>query len=91
MEAKVRVREDGSVTLPASLLERSNIRPGETLSVVDVDGLLILTRTADEVSHLAWEIERDLRDAGVSMAEMFEGLRAERERYYQEKYQSGRS
>ena len=91
MGLTVALREDGTVALRANLLQRLKMKPGDTLNVVELDGMLVLTRDADTVSELAHEIERDLIQSGASMDEMFAGLRRERERYYQEKYGSGRS
>lgn len=46
MAATVQVRQRGTLTLPAEVRQRYNIQPGDTFSLVDLDGLLVLTPLA---------------------------------------------
>jgi AbrB family looped-hinge helix DNA binding protein len=86
MDATVQVRQRGSLTLPATLRERYNIKPGDTFRIVDLDGVLVLTPTVPLVPELAREIERARVESGLSAKEMLASLRTQRERYVREKY-----
>ena len=88
-ETAIQVRKRGVVTLPAELRERHNIREGDTLRVIDLDGVFVLTRMVSLVPELAQEIERLRLEAGVTTEEMLQGLREQRERYYAENYEAG--
>jgi AbrB family looped-hinge helix DNA binding protein len=88
MEYIVRVSRRGALTLPAKLRRAYGIQPGDSLRLVDLDGLLALTpmRWAASVAELAREIERARLDAGLSTESLLAGLQEQRERYYRETY-----
>lgn len=74
------------MTIPSELREKYDIREGDTFQLVDMDGIFVLTPMVPMVPELAREIERFRLESGVSTEELMQGLRGERERYYQEKY-----
>jgi bifunctional DNA-binding transcriptional regulator/antitoxin component of YhaV-PrlF toxin-antitoxin module len=86
MESTVQVRQRGTLTLPAGLREKYGIEPGDTFRLVDLDGIFVLTPMVTMVPELAREIERARREAGLSIEELLDGLREQRERYYRENY-----
>ena len=75
-------------TLPASLRDKYGIEEGDSFRLVDLDGILVLTPMVPMVPELAREIERLRLDAGLSVEEMLDSLRAQREKAYQERYGS---
>jgi bifunctional DNA-binding transcriptional regulator/antitoxin component of YhaV-PrlF toxin-antitoxin module len=77
----IQVRQRGSLTLPASLRKRYNIKTGDTYRIIDLDGILIFTPMVPMVPELAREIERARIEAGISTEEMLSTLREQRERY----------
>lgn len=81
MEATIQVRKRGVLTLPSDLREKYAIQEGDTFRLVDIDGIFVLTPMVPMVPELAREIERIREEAGVSMGELLQGLREERERY----------
>jgi bifunctional DNA-binding transcriptional regulator/antitoxin component of YhaV-PrlF toxin-antitoxin module len=85
-EATVQVRQRGTLTLPADLREKYGIQPGDTYHLVALDGILILTPMVPMVPELAREIERMRIDAGLSVEELLEALREQREQYHTEHY-----
>lgn len=89
MEGTIRVRKRGVVTLPAELREKYGIEEGDTFRVLDLDGLFVLTPMVPMVPELAREIENMRLEAGISIAELLEGLREQRESYYREHYTHG--
>ena len=87
-ETAIQVRKRGVVTLPADLREKHNIQEGDTLRVIDLEGVFVLTRKVSLVPELAQELERLRLEAGVTTEEMLAGLREQRERYYAENYEA---
>jgi AbrB family looped-hinge helix DNA binding protein len=81
MSVTVQVRERGVVTLPAGVREKYGIRTGDTLRLVDLDGVLVLSPVATMVPELAHEIERLRLEAGLTIDELLQGLREQREKY----------
>lgn len=86
MSMTVQVRQRGTITLPAPVRRRYNIETGDSFHLLDLDGVLVLSPMAPIVPELAREIERARIDAGLSVEEMLQGLREEREKYVTEKY-----
>ncbi len=81
----IQIRQRGSLTLPASLRKRYNIKPGDTFRIIDLEGILVFTPMIPMVPELAREIERARIEAGLSTEEMLRALREQRERYSQDK------
>jgi len=86
MEATIQVRQRGTMTLPANLRQKYGIRAGDTFRLVDLDGIFVLTPMMPIVPELAREIERPRRETGLGLEELLNGLREQREQYYQERY-----
>ena len=91
MESTIQIRKRGVLTLPSELREKYTIQEGDTYRLVDMDGIFVLTPMVPMVPELAREIERIRKEAGLSLEELLDGLKEERERYYQEKYESSQS
>ena len=81
MDVTIQVRERGVVTLPARVREKYGIRTGDTLRLVDLDGLLVLAPMAPMVPELAHEIKRLRLEAGLTIDDLLQALRAQREKY----------
>ncbi len=86
MSTTIQVRQRGAITLPVEFRQRYNIQPGDTFRLVDLDGIFVLTPMAPLVPELAREIERARIEAGLSVEEMLQALREQREQYVAEKY-----
>jgi len=87
----IRVGNQGTITLPANLREKYGIKNGDIFRLVDLDGLFILTPMVLMVPELAREIEQVRLEAGLSIEELLNGLREQRQRYNQEKYGSAKT
>jgi bifunctional DNA-binding transcriptional regulator/antitoxin component of YhaV-PrlF toxin-antitoxin module len=86
MELTIQVRERGVVTLPAELREKYNIENGKIFRLVDLDGIFVFVPMLPMVPELANEIERIRLEAGLSIDELMDDLRKQRERYNRKKY-----
>ncbi len=81
MEEVIQIRKRGVVTLPAELRTKYGIEEGDTLRLIDFDGIFVLTPVVPMVPELAREIEKMRLEAGLSIQELLEGLREQRARY----------
>ena len=88
MDKTIQIRNRGVMTLPADLRDKYGIQSGDSYRVLDLDGIFVLTPMVPMVPELAREIERARLEAGLSVEELLEGLREQREQYHAETYES---
>jgi bifunctional DNA-binding transcriptional regulator/antitoxin component of YhaV-PrlF toxin-antitoxin module len=88
MNAVVQLGKEGTVALPAEIVQRYRIEPGDSLEVIDLGGVLLIVPVGEgpSVTDLALEIDAARQEAGLSMDELLASLREERRRYYAEHY-----
>lgn len=89
MDNVIQVRNRGVITLPADLRAKYGIENGDIFRLVDLDGVFVLTPMVPMVPELAREIEQARLEAGLSIEELLQGLRDQRQRYVREKYGDG--
>lgn len=70
MSRTIQIRQRGTVTLPAALREKYGLRDGDPLSVVDLDGAILLTPKLLVVPRLAEELERLRKKKGLSLKDL---------------------
>lgn len=80
------VRDRGVITIPANLREKYGIENGDILRLVDLDGVFVLTPMEPMVPELARKIEQACLEAGLSIEDLLQGLREQRQRYSREKF-----
>lgn len=81
MNAPIQVRQRGTLTLPADLRAKYDIKEGDTFYLLDLEGIFVLTPMVPLVPELAREIERLRVEAGLSTQELLAGLREQRAKY----------
>ena len=81
MVTTIRVCKRGLITLPAKLRKKYEIQAGDTLHLIDLDGVFVLSPRECRVPELAREIECIRQESEVSMDELLQGLREQREQY----------
>lgn len=89
MDVVIQVRNRGVITLPAEIREKYGIENGDIFRLVDLDGVFVLTPLVPMVPELAREIEQIRLEAGLSIEDLLQELRDQRERYVQERYGIG--
>jgi bifunctional DNA-binding transcriptional regulator/antitoxin component of YhaV-PrlF toxin-antitoxin module len=77
----VRMAQRGVVTLPKTLRESYNLRPGDDLTLLDLGGVFVLSPRRSEVDSLANRLTQALTERGQTLETMLQALREERERY----------
>lgn len=85
----VRMGKRGVITIPVELRDKHNIQAGDIFSILDLGGVFVLSPGVSEVERNAREIEKLLQQQGVSLEELLDALRVERDRYFQERYGQG--
>lgn len=76
----VRLRERGQLTIPQAARDLLSMKEGDTLTLIQVDDLLVLGATQPQVPRLSAEFSRIMDEEGVSLADLLEGLNEERQR-----------
>ncbi len=66
----VQVRQRGTLTLPAELREKYRLGDGDPLSVVDLDGAILLTPKVLLVPRLAAEMQRLRKARKLSLKDL---------------------
>lgn len=66
----IQVRGRGTVTLPAALREKYRLDEGDPLTLVDLDGILLLSPRILVVPRLAVEMERLRRARKLSLKDL---------------------
>ncbi|MBK8050847.1 MAG: AbrB/MazE/SpoVT family DNA-binding domain-containing protein [Anaerolineales bacterium] len=74
----VRVRERGQLTIPQAAREELDIKEGDTLTLIQIEGLLVLEVRQPLVPQLSEQFSRQMDEAGVSLADLLIGLEEER-------------
>ncbi len=77
----INITQRGVLTLPKSIRNRYKLKPGDSLTLLDVDGVLVLSPLRSEIDLLADRMNKSLLEEGGTLESMLRSLREERERY----------
>lgn len=77
----VQLSQRGVLTLPKVLRDQYNLQPGDQFTLVDLDGVFLLSPQRSQVDYLADSVAKNLAKQGESLESMMAALREERERY----------
>lgn len=83
----IRLRERGQLTLPQAVRKSLDLSAGVVLTLVQIDNVLLLSRRESEIPELSQQFSVLMQEAGVSLAELLEGLDEERELIWKERLQ----
>ena len=75
------VSQRGVVTLPKAIRDRYHLKPGDQLTLLDLDGVMVLSPVKSEIDAVADRIAKELEKRGESLESMLLTLREEREKY----------
>ncbi len=71
----------GVVTFPKEIRETHKLKPGDTITLVDLGGVFLLSPRVSEIDELSSRITRSLTEQGEDLESMLQVLRERRERY----------
>ena len=77
----LQVAQRGLITLPKALRQAYRIREGDTLTLLDLGGVFVLSPHRSAIDGLAEELRATLLDQGENLESMLQALREAREQY----------
>lgn len=77
----LQVAQRGLVTLPKEVRQAHNIQPGQQMTLLDLDGVFVLSRRPSQVDALADRIADELAERGETLESMLQTLREVRAEY----------
>jgi AbrB family looped-hinge helix DNA binding protein len=82
----VRVQEKGQVTLPSELRRRLGLKKGDLVAVVETEDGILITPQEVVTSKALDRIGEVLKEQGISLEELIESGREERDSLIEEQY-----
>jgi bifunctional DNA-binding transcriptional regulator/antitoxin component of YhaV-PrlF toxin-antitoxin module len=79
----VKIAQRGAVVIPQKLRQAYDLKTGDVLTLLDLDGVFVLSRRISEVDSIADKIANQLAKQGETLESMLKALREVRERYDQ--------
>jgi len=70
----VKITRRGGLTLPVELREKYGLEPGDVMTLMDLNGALVLTSGTMEVDHLAASVRDRLEAAGEGLEDVLDAL-----------------
>ena len=77
----LQLAQRGIITLPKAVREAYKLEAGDTLTLIDLGGVFVLSPRRAEVDRLADQIASDLAQRGETLESMLLALREAREQY----------
>jgi bifunctional DNA-binding transcriptional regulator/antitoxin component of YhaV-PrlF toxin-antitoxin module len=77
----VQVAQRGLITLPKALRENYDIQPGDSLTLLDLGGVFVLSPRRSEVDAIADKLRTEWQDSGETLESMLQAVREERAKY----------
>ena len=76
----LQMTQRGIITIPRSVRKSHDMKPGDTFTLLDLGGVLVLSPQRSEIDALADRIARELTEEGETLETMLRALREERDR-----------
>ena len=81
----VRLRERGQLTLPQAVRRNLALGDGDVLTLVQIDDLAVLARRSSLLPKLSEEFTSIMKEDGVSLVDLLQGLEQERDEIWRER------
>ena len=78
-ETTVKMTDRGVITIPKELRDTYRLRGGDHLTLLDLDGVFILSPKPSRIDALADQVAEQWASDGQTLETMLEALREERE------------
>ena len=82
----IEMEERGVLRLPKALRSKYRLRKGDDVHLLDLEGYVLLTLGPSRVAELSAHLEKMRKQAGLSEADLLEGLDEQRRSSFREKY-----
>lgn len=80
------IKGRGQLTIPKKIRETSHLDEGDIVSIIPAGDSIIVTPKRLELDDARRQIRKILKDSSLSVEELMEGLKEERETLYRERY-----
>ncbi len=78
----VKIRCNGTITIPAKLRKEYKLKENQTLTVIDLgEGTILLTPKVSQVDKLANQIAEKFKDEGITFEDLLQALNELRKTY----------
>ncbi|HYP41144.1 MAG TPA: AbrB/MazE/SpoVT family DNA-binding domain-containing protein [Chloroflexia bacterium] len=77
----IQLAQRGVLVLPKALRDSYNLQPGDSFTLIDLDGVFVLSPRRSEIDKIADRLREVLTEQGETLESMLHALREERERY----------
>ncbi|MBD2281272.1 MAG: AbrB/MazE/SpoVT family DNA-binding domain-containing protein [Dolichospermum sp. DEX189] len=81
----IRIENEGKITIPEDLKVHLSLVTGDTLTLLQIGDVVLLTPKQPQVPQIADKITAMMEDAGLELGDLLQGLAAERAAIWQEK------
>ena len=78
---QVRVIRRGTIALPRELRDHNNIEEGDMLTLIDLGGVIVMSRQQSRIDEIADQLAREWQASGESLESMLGTLREVRAEY----------
>ncbi|HIE29383.1 TPA: hypothetical protein EYP66_19100 [Candidatus Poribacteria bacterium] len=75
----IQIQQQGTLSLPSELRTKYKLNEGDILTLLDLDGIFLLTLKPSTVSKLAEMLEQLRQKEGLSIEDLIEGLDKQRQ------------
>ncbi len=80
MTKTIQLQKRGALTLPKKIRKRYQLRAGDAVTILDLDEGIFISPKPSALPKLVGQIEQIRRKNDISLAELIEGVRAQRNR-----------
>jgi len=84
----VRLRKRGQITIPQAVRDNLGVSEGDILTLLQMGDVIMLTPRQPQVPRLADKIAGLMEEEGVSLADLLQGLKEEREAIWRERMEN---
>lgn len=85
------IRERGQLTIPKEVREEGALCDGEAVTIIPVGDSILVTPKKMGLEEARREIRKIMKNAGVSLEDLLEGLEEERTKLAEETYGDGKA
>ena len=82
----VRLRSRGQITIPQTIRDDLDVGEGDFLTLIKGGGFVLLLTKQAEATELTRKFSKLMSEAGVTLADLLEGLEEERTAIWEERY-----
>ena len=83
---KAEIKYRGQLTIPKKIRAATRLEEGQVVSIIPLGESVLITPQKLELEEARREIRRVLKASGLTVEDLLEGLKEEREKLYRETY-----